>query len=78
MSPYSETMTNYFKVIAAVAPTPSYSLPVAMPKLMLFILFNNLFVKKATAPFLMKWAPLCVSPVAWTIQQIITGMYVCR
>ena len=67
-------MTNFFKVIAAIAPTAAHSLQVAMPGLMLFILFNNFFVNKATAPFFMKWA-LYISPMAWTIEQIITGMY---
>ena len=67
-------MTNFFKVIAAIAPSASHSLQVAMPGLMLFILFNNFFVNKATAPFFMKWA-LYISPMAWTIEQIITGMY---
>jgi hypothetical protein len=74
VSPYSQTMTNFFKVIAAIAPSASHSLQVAMPGLMLFILFNNFFVNKATAPSFMKWA-LYISPMAWAIEQIITGMY---
>lgn len=67
-------MTNYFKVVAAVAPTPSQAFQVAMPGLMLFILFNNFFVSRATVPIFMIWA-LYVSPMAWAIEQIITGIY---
>ena len=67
-------MTNFFKVVAAVAPSPATALQVAMPGLMLFILFNNFFVNQATAPFFMKWA-LYISPMAWSIEQIITGIY---
>ena len=72
--PYSKVMTNFFKVVAAVAPSPATALQVAMPGLMLFILFNNFFVNQATAPFFMKWA-LYISPMAWSIEQIITGIY---
>ena len=68
------TMTNFYKIIAAISPSASESLQIAMPGLMLFILFNNFFVNRATAPFFMKWA-LYVSPMAWSIEQIITGMY---
>jgi hypothetical protein len=67
-------MVNYFKIIGAVAPTHAESLQVAMPGLMLFILFNNFFVNQATAPLFMRWA-LYVSPMAWTTEQIITGLY---
>lgn len=67
-------VTNFFKIIAAVAPSSSHSLLVAMPGLMLFTLFNNFFVNKSTVPAFMEWA-LYVSPMAWTIEQIITGMY---
>lgn len=67
-------MTNFFKVIAAVAPSAGQAMQVAMPGLMLFILFNNFFVNQATAPFFMKWA-LYVSPMAWAIEQIIMGIY---
>jgi hypothetical protein len=59
------TMTNFFKVVAAVTPTPANALQVAMPGLMLMILFNNFFVTKATAPPYMKWA----------IEQIITELH---
>ena len=41
------TMTNFFKVVAAVTPTPANALQVAMPTDM--ILFNN-FPHQATAP----------------------------
>ena len=58
------TMTNFFKVVAAVTPTPANALQVAMPGLMLMILFNNFFVTKATAPPYMKWA-IYISPMAW-------------
>ena len=68
------TMTNFFKVIAAVAPSAQSALQTAMPGLMLFILFNNFFVNQATAPFFMKWA-LYVSPMAWGIEQIVMGIY---
>ena len=67
-------MVNYFKIIAAVAPSHAESLQVAMPGLMMFILFNNFFVNQATAPVFMRWA-LHVSPMAWTIEQIITSLY---
>jgi ABC-type multidrug transport system ATPase subunit len=67
-------MVNFFKIIAAVAPTHAESIQVAMPGLMMFILFNNFFVNQATAPAFMRWA-LYVSPMAWTIEQIITGLY---
>lgn len=68
------TMINYFKIIAAVAPAAAQALQVAMPGLMLIILFNNFFVNHATAPAFMRWA-LYVSPMAWTIEQIITGIH---
>ena len=67
-------MVNFFKIIAAVAPSHAESLQVAMPGLMMFILFNNFFVNRATAPVFMRWA-LYISPMAWTIEQIITGLY---
>ena len=67
-------MVNFFKIIAAVAPSHAESLQVAMPGLMMFILFNNFFVNQATAPVFMRWA-LHVSPMAWTIEQIITSLY---
>jgi ABC-type multidrug transport system permease subunit len=67
-------MLNFFKIIAAVAPSHAESMQVAMPGLMLFILFNNFFVNQATAPVFMRWA-LYISPMAWTIEQIITGLY---
>ena len=67
-------MMNFFKIIAAVAPSHAESLQVAMPGLMMFILFNNFFVNQATAPVFMRWA-LYISPMAWTIEQIITGLY---
>jgi ABC-type multidrug transport system ATPase subunit/ABC-type multidrug transport system permease subunit len=68
------TMTNFFKVVAAVTPTPANALQVAMPGLMLMILFNNFFVTKATAPPYMKWA-IYISPMAWAIEQIITELH---
>lgn len=71
---YFVVMVNYFKIVGAVAPTHAESLQVAMPGLMLFILFNNFFVNQATAPLFMRWA-LYVSPMAWTTEQIITGLY---
>ena len=58
----------------AVAPSLAESLQVAMPGLMLFILFNNFFVNQATVPSFMRWA-LYVSPMAWSVEQIITGLY---
>jgi len=54
-SPYFKVMTNFFKVVAAVAPSPAESLQVAMPGLIFFILFNNFFVTKATVAIFMKW-----------------------
>ena len=68
------TVTNYLRVIAAVAPSPSESVQAAMPGLLLFILFNNFFVNRATAPAFMKWL-IYVSPMAWAIEQIVTGIY---
>lgn len=68
------TVTNYLRVIAAVAPSPSESVQAAMPGLLLFILFNNFFVNRATAPTFMKWL-IYVSPMAWAIEQIVTGIY---
>ena len=68
------TVTNYLRVIAAVAPSPSESVQAAMPGLLFFILFNNFFVSRATAPVFIKWA-LYISPLAWTIEQIVTGVY---
>jgi len=67
-------MTNFFKVVSAITPTPAESMQVAMPGLMITIIFNNFFVNKATAPFFMKWA-IYVSPMAWSIEQIATGIY---
>jgi ABC-type multidrug transport system permease subunit len=68
------TVTNYLRVIAAVAPSPSESVQAAMPGLLLFILFNNFFVNRATAPAFVKWL-IYVSPMAWAIEQIVTGIY---
>lgn len=68
------TVTNYLRVIAAVAPSPSESVQAAMPGLLLFILFNNFFVNRATAPVFVKWL-IYVSPMAWAIEQIVTGIY---
>ena len=45
-----------------------------IPGLMITIIFNNFFVNKAAAPFFMKWA-IYVSPMAWSIEQIATGIY---
>mmetsp|Transcript_12595 Transcript_12595/g.47076 ORF Transcript_12595/g.47076 Transcript_12595/m.47076 type:complete len:638 (+) Transcript_12595:47-1960(+) len=71
---YFVVMVNYFKIVGAVAPSHAESLQVAMPGLMLFILFNNFFVNQATVPSFMRWA-LYVSPMAWSVEQIITGLY---
>ena len=41
-----------------------------MPGLLFFILFNNFFVNKATAPVFIKWA-IYISPMAWAIEPIV-------
>lgn len=68
------TVTNYLRVIAAIAPTPAQSVQTAMPGLLAFILFNNFFISRATAPVFIKFM-IYVSPLAWTIEQLITGIY---
>ena len=68
------SVTNYLRCIAAIAPNAALSVQTAMPRLLFFILFNNFFVNKATAPVFIKWA-IYISPMAWAIEQIVCGIY---
>jgi len=68
------SVTNYLRCIAAIAPNAALSVQTAMPGLLFFILFNNFFVNKATAPVFIKWA-IYISPMAWAIEQIVCGIY---
>jgi ABC-type multidrug transport system ATPase subunit/ABC-type multidrug transport system permease subunit len=64
------SVTNYLRCIAAIAPNAALSVQTAMPGLLFFILFNNFFVNKATAPVFIKWA-IYISPMAWAIEPIV-------
>lgn len=64
------SVTNYLRCTAAIAPNAALSVQTAMPGLLFFILFNNFFVNKATAPVFIKWA-IYISPMAWAIEPIV-------
>ena len=66
-------MTKYLRVIAQIARSGDTALQTAMPFLLATIVFNNFFVSRASGTFL-KFL-IYVSPMAWSMEQIATGIY---
>uniref|UniRef100_A0A7S0WJA2 ABC transporter domain-containing protein n=1 Tax=Ostreococcus mediterraneus TaxID=1486918 RepID=A0A7S0WJA2_9CHLO len=67
-------MSNFFKMIAACAPTGEASIQTATPGLLITVMFSNFFVSRATAPVYLRWC-VYVSPMAWAIEQILTALH---
>jgi len=66
-------VTAYLRVIAQIASSGDTAIQTAMPFLLGTILFNNFFISRASGSFL-KFL-IYVSPMAWAIEQIATGLY---
>mmetsp|Transcript_149401 Transcript_149401/g.260520 ORF Transcript_149401/g.260520 Transcript_149401/m.260520 type:complete len:719 (-) Transcript_149401:24-2180(-) len=67
-------MDSYFNFIAAVAKTSQLATVMAMPLMMMFILFNGFLVSRSSAPDFMVWA-LYVSPFMYTITSLSMALY---
>mmetsp|Transcript_11387 Transcript_11387/g.26307 ORF Transcript_11387/g.26307 Transcript_11387/m.26307 type:complete len:117 (-) Transcript_11387:242-592(-) len=67
-------MTSLFHAVAAVAKTSEQAQQMALPFLMLFILFNGYFVTLSSCQPWMKWA-IYISPMFYAIQQIAVALY---
>jgi len=68
------TMDSMFQMIAAVAKSSEQAQKMALPFLMLFILFNGYFVKLSTVQPWMKWA-IRISPMFYSIQEIAVHLF---
>lgn len=68
------TMSNFFKMVAACAPSGAASIQTAVPGLLITVMFSNFFVSRATAPVYLRWC-LYISPMGWAIEQILTSLH---
>jgi len=62
-----------FQCVAAAAPDGEQALNMAIPWLVVFMLFNGLVVTRATAPVFLRWI-FEISPTSYALQSIVLMM----
>merc|ERR1711879_1081972 len=67
-------MDSMCAMVAAIAKNAQVAQAVAMPFLMVFIMFSGFLVSKNSAPSFLKWL-LYVSPVSWVTEMIAVSLY---
>merc|ERR1712187_838465 len=67
-------MDSMCAMVAAMAKNANVAQAVAMPFLMVFIMFSGFLVSKNSAPDFLKWL-LYVSPVSWVTEMIAVALY---
>merc|ERR1719263_1123664 len=67
-------MDSMFQMIAAVAKSSEQAQEMALPFLMLFILFNGYFVTLSSVQPWMEWA-IRISPMFYSIQEIAVHLF---
>ena len=67
-------LTALFYLISAIAKTSATAQQMAMPPLLLFLIFNNFFVTRESAAPFVEWI-LWLSPVAYAIEQIACSVF---
>lgn len=70
----SLVMDSYFNLIAAMAPNGQIAQLMAMPVMIMFMLFNGFFVSKESTPDFMMWA-LYTSPFFYAISRLAIDVY---
>merc|ERR1712187_1100588 len=60
--------------VAAIAKNAQVAQAVAMPFLMVFIMFSGFLVSKDSAPSFLRWV-LYVSPVNWVMETLADSLY---
>merc|ERR1712187_674256 len=67
-------MDSMCAMVAAIAKNAQAAQAVAMPFLMVFIMFSGFLVSKNSAPGFLRWL-LYVSPMSWVTETIAQSLY---